>query len=91
MFSFQIQDKEDIDKYITEANEASLKLFKEGKSFIRDYVEAKELSYSDKLKDLDLLIRYFEEQERYEDCALILKIKRKVEKRNILTKIQGNE
>ena len=49
------------------------------------------MTYEHKLKDLDLLIKYFEEQERYEDCALLVKVKKKVEKRNILLKIQGND
>ena len=49
------------------------------------------MSYKHKIKDLDILINYFEEQERYEDCALILEVKRKVEKRKLLTKIQNNE
>ena len=42
-------------------------------------------------EDLDILIQYFEEQERYEDCALILKIKEKVQTRQLLTKLQNNE
>ena len=42
-------------------------------------------------EDLDILIEYFEKQERYEDCALILKIKEKVQTRQLLTKLQNNE
>ena len=49
------------------------------------------MSYEHKMKDLDILIQYFEEQERYEDCALLVKVKQKVEKRELLLKIQGNE
>ena len=49
------------------------------------------MSYESKLKDLDILIQYFEEQERYEDCALILEVKKKVKKRQLLLKIQDNE
>ena len=37
------------------------------------------------------MINYFEEREQYEDCALLVKIKQKVEKRKLLLKIQGNE
>ena len=48
------------------------------------------MSYKHKLKDLDLLIEYFEEQERYEDCALLVKIKEKVKKRKVLNKL-GNK
>ena len=49
------------------------------------------LKLNNKIKDLDILIQYFEERERYEDCALLLEVKRKVEKKELLLKIQGNE
>ena len=80
MFSFQIRDKEDIIKFLKKANETSLKLFKQNKSFIKDYVETRELTYNDKIKDLDLMIEAFVEEERYEDCALLLKIKKQINK-----------
>ena len=78
MFSFQIRDKKDIEKFLTEANETSLALFKKNKDFIIDYVETIEMTKKDKLKDLELMIDTFVEQERYEDCALLVKIKEKV-------------
>ena len=80
MFSFQIKDKSDIEKFLTEANETSLALFKRNKDFITDYVETTEMSARDKVKDLDLMIEAFVEEERYEDCALLVKIKDKVKK-----------
>ena len=78
MFSFQIKDKKDIDKFLIEANETSLALFKKNKDFIDDYVETPEMTRKDKLKDLELMIEHFVEEERYEDCALLVKIKEKV-------------
>ena len=78
MFSFQIKDKKDIEKFLTEANETSLALFKKNDDFIDDYVETTEMSKKDKLKDLELMIEAFVEEERYEDCALLVKIKEKV-------------
>ena len=78
MFSFQIRDKDDIEKFLNQANETSLKLFKQNESFVEDYVTTKELTYEDKLKDIDLMIEAFIEQERYEDCALLVKVKNKV-------------
>ena len=80
MFSFQIRDKDDIEKFLNQANETSLKLFKQNESFVEDYVTTKELTYEDKLKDIDLMIEAFIEQERYEDCALLVKVKNKVKK-----------
>ena len=78
MFSFQIRDKDDIEKFLIQANETSLKLFRQNQSFVDDYVETKELTYEDKLKDIELMIEAFIEEERYEDCAFLVKIKNKV-------------
>jgi hypothetical protein len=95
MFSFQIRDRKDIDSFLKEANETSLALFKKNKAFIDDYVKTPEMSKKDKLKDLDLMIEAFVEEERYEDCALLVKIKDKIEKhyklKTIKQKIRGNE
>jgi len=78
MFSFQIRDKADIQKFLTQANETSLALFKKSKDFVDDYVKTTEMSKKDKLKDLEIMIESFVEEERYEDCALLVKIKNKV-------------
>jgi len=78
MFSFQIKNKDDIQKFLIQANETSLALFKKNKDFIDDYVETNEMSKKDKLKDLEIMIDTFIEEERYEDCALLVKIKNKV-------------
>ena len=80
MFSFQIRDKNDIEKFLKQANETSLKLFKQDKSFITDYVETKEMSKKDKLRDIEMMIDAFVEEERYEDCAILVKIKDKIKK-----------
>ena len=91
MFSFQIKDKKDIQKFLTQANETSLALFKKNKDFINDYVETIEMSKKDKLKDLDIMIEAFVEEERYEDCALLVKIKNKIEKHYKQQKIKKDE
>ena len=91
MFSFQIKDKKDIEKFLTEANETSLALFKKNKEFIIDYVETPEMSYKDKLKDLELMIDTFVEEERYEDCALLVEIKNKVIKHYKKQKLKKHE
>ena len=87
----QISTPEDISKFVGRANETTLKLFKKDQSYITEYIETNEMTYDHKIKDLDILIQYFEERERYEDCALLLEVKRKVEKKELLLKIQGNE
>ena len=86
-----ISSPEDISRFVGRANETTLKLFKQDPVYITEYVETNEMTYEHKLKDLDLLIKYFEERERYEDCALLVKVKKKVEKRELLLKIQNNE
>ena len=91
MFSFQIKDKKDIEKFLKEANETSLALFKKNKDFIKDYVETPEMSKKDKLKDLDLMIEAFVEEERYEDCALLVKIKDKIKKHYTKLKLKKHE
>ena len=87
----QLSSPEDITRFVGKANETTLKLFKQKQSYITEYVETNDMSYDNKMKDLDILIQYFEEQERYEDCALILEVKDKVKTRELLLKIQGNE
>ena len=88
MFSFQIRDKKDIEKFLKEANETSLALFKKNDDFIDDYVETDEMSAKEKVRDLDLMIEAFVEEERYEDCALLVKIKDKIIKNYKKNKIK---
>ena len=78
MFNFQIRSKEDIETFLKQANETSLALFKRNDEFIDDYIKTKEMSKKDKLKDIDHMIEAFVEEERYEDCAFLVKIKDKV-------------
>jgi valyl-tRNA synthetase len=91
MFSFQIKDKNDIQKFLKEANETSLALFKKNKDFITDYVETPEMSKKDKLKDIEVMIESFVEEERYEDCALLVKIKNKIIKYYKTKKLKKHE
>ena len=39
MFSFQIKDKDDIIKFLKQANETSLKMFKRNDEFVDDYIK----------------------------------------------------
>ena len=40
--------------------------------------KTKDLSKKEKIRDIDLMIEFFQEVERYEDCAFLVKIKNKV-------------
>ena len=51
MFSFQIRDKVDIQKFLLQANETSLALFKKNDDFINDYVKTNEMSAKEKIKE----------------------------------------
>ena len=91
MFSFQIRDRNDIEKFLKQANETSLALFKKNDDFVNEYIETKDLTYKDKLKDIELMIEAFVEEERYEDCALLVKIKNKIKKYYNKQKIESYE
>jgi hypothetical protein len=91
LFNISLQTPQDLTKWIEKANNVSLDLFKKSKSYQDEYVETNEMTSKDKMKDLDLMIEYFEEREKYEDCALLMKIKQRIAKRELLTKIQDNE
>ena len=91
LFNISLQTPRDITKWVEKANEVSIDLFKQSKSYQDEYVETNDMTYEDKIKDIDVMINYFEEREQYEDCALLMKIKQRIEKREILTKLQNNE
>ena len=81
MFSFDFSNpKESIETMLERANETSIALFRKNQSFVDDYVNTDQLSFKEKTKDLESMIIYFEELERYEDCALLVEIKEKVKK-----------
>jgi len=74
----EINNKKDIDDFISNTNETSLKLFKKNPEFIDTYIKTKELSKKEKNIDLKQMIEHFEDLERYEDCALLVKIRNKL-------------
>ena len=79
MFSLDLKSPEDIDNFIKHANETSLKLFKREDEFTEEYIQTNALSTQEKIKDLEIMIEYFVENgERYEDCAILYKIKTKI-------------
>ena len=91
LFNISLQNPKDIIKWIEKANNISLELFKKNESYVNEYVETNDMTSDDKIKDIDMMIDYFEEREKYEDCAILMKIKQRIEKRQLLTKFQRNE
>ena len=79
MFSLDLQSPERMDEFIKSANEMSLKLFKREDEFVEEYVKTPAMSSKEKIKDIEIMIEYFiENGERYEDCAILHKIKEKI-------------
>tara|TARA_R110002167_G_scaffold297317_1_gene501660 strand:- start:178 stop:756 length:579 start_codon:yes stop_codon:yes gene_type:complete len=78
MFSLIPESKMDIDNFLKESNEATLKMFKTSNEFRGDYVLNDFMTIEEKTTDLNHLIGFFEAQERYEDCNCLLKIKDKI-------------
>ena len=91
LFNISLNNPRDLTRWIEKANNISIELFKKSKSYIDEYVETNDLTASDKIKDISLMIEHFEEQERYEDCALLMKIIKRIKKRNNKIKNMQNE
>ena len=85
LFNISLQNPKDISKWIEKANNISLELFKKNESYVNEYVETNDMTSDDKIKDIDMMIDYFEEREKYEDCALLVKIREKVHTKQLLT------
>ena len=84
MFSLDLQSPETIDAFVKSANETSLKLFKRGGEFVKEYIKTTAMSAKEKIQDIDIMIEYFiENGERYEDCSILQKVKEKILKYEI--------
>ena len=91
LFDISLQTPKDLTNWVEKANKVSMDLFRSSKSYQDEYVETNDMGYKEKIKDINMMISYFEEKEKYEDCAILMKIKQRIEKRQLLIKIQGNE
>lgn len=76
-------DLVDIKEFLHKANEATLGLFKYSEGYKQDYIDNKQMSSEYKIADLEYLIGYFEEFERYEDCAILVEIKNQIKENEI--------
>jgi len=91
LFNISLQTPKDLTNWIQKANTISLELFKKSKSYIDEYVESNDMTNKDKMKDIDMMINYFEEKEQYEDCALLMKVKKRIIRRKKIIKTQEDE
>ena len=67
------------EKFIEATNLIQMKIFKQDQIAIDEYIETKALTKEDKLKDINHMIAFFEKDEKYEDCALLMKIKKRIQ------------
>jgi len=91
LFNISLQTPKDLSRWIKKANNISLELFRQDKIYQDEYVESNDMTYDDKIKDIDIMINHFEELEQYEDCALLMKIKKRIIRRKKLQKTKNNE
>ena len=91
LFDISLQTPKDINNWVEKANKVSMDLFRQSKSYQDEYVETNDMAYKDKIKDVDMMIEHFEEREQYEDCALLMKIKKRIIRRKKLQKTKNNE
>ena len=91
LFDISLQTPKDLTNWVEKANKVSMDLFRSSKSYQDEYVETNDMGYKEKIKDINMMISYFEEREKYEDCAILMKIKQRIEKRQLLIKLQNNE
>ena len=82
MFVLSPESEQDINSFIDVSNETTLNMFKSSSEFKEDYIRDRFMDVSEKLKDLDYLIEFFDKKERYEDCALLVQIKDSIMKKN---------
>ena len=79
MFSLDLQSPESMESFIKSANETSLKLFKREDAFVEEYIKTPAMTSTEKIRDIEIMIEYFiKNGERYEDCALLQKIKERI-------------
>ena len=77
---------EKIEAFLGASHLFMLKMFKKNKRSVTQFVNSKMMSTVDKIQDLDQMIEYFEgspddiESQRFEDCAFIQKIKKRLQK-----------
>ena len=77
---------EKIEAFLGASHLFMLKMFKKYNRSVSQFVNSKMMSTVDKIQDLDQMIEYFEgspddiESQRFEDCAFIQKIKKRIQK-----------
>jgi hypothetical protein len=77
---------EKIEAFLGASHLFMLKMFRKNKRAVTQFVNSKMMSTVDKIQDLDQMIEYFEgnpediESQRFEDCAFIQKIKKRIQK-----------
>ena len=66
--------------------EDSLKFFMKKKKLRKEYIQTDEITFKDKIQDLNELLEYSELREMYEECSVLLDMKKQIIKNNSLQK-----
>ena len=66
--------------------EDALKFFMKKKKLRKEYIQTDEITFKDKIQDLDELLEYSELREMYEECSVLLDMKKQIIKNNSLQK-----
>ncbi len=64
--------------------EDSLKFFMKKKKLRKEYIQTNEITFKDKIQDLNELLEYSELREMYEECSVLLDMKKQIIKNNSL-------
>lgn len=62
--------------------EDSLKFFMKKKKLRKEYIQTDEITFKDKIQDLNELLEYSELREMYEECSVLLDMKKQIIKNN---------
>jgi hypothetical protein len=60
----------------------SLKAFMKNEKAKNEYIQMDEITFDDKIRDLDELLEYSELKELYEECGVLLDMKKQIIKNN---------
>lgn len=62
----------------------SLRVFMENENAKNEYIQMDEITFDEKIKDLDQLLKYAESNELYEECEVLFHMKKQIIENNII-------
>lgn len=62
----------------------SLRVFMQNENAKNEYIQMDEITFDEKIKDLDQLLKYAESNEFYEECEVLFHMKKQIIENNII-------